>query len=456
MTFKILVVDDVPFNVKLFRVKLENLYFDVIAAENGLEAVEKIRKENPDLVLMDVMMPLMDGNEATRIIKSDPRLCTIPVIIVTALNAVEDKIKALKSGADDFITKPVNDQTFMARIKSLLRLKSLTDELILRNQTVMQFGGSNEAPSLSNMDFSIKGMHVLLLDDDIGQIKKITNLLVGQKAIVNTFSKVKDAHASLSSNTYDLIIANSQMINEDPLRLCSYAHNDERLKNIPILIIADENDVDIIDKAFDLGVSDCITPPVEVNELLARCYTQLRRKQYQDALERLYKDSVKLSIVDDMTNLFNRRYFNVHIPKIMADMKEKEKNLAIMVLDIDFFKRMNDTYGHSAGDMVLKQFAEVLNRYIRSHDTCIRMGGEEFLIALSDITPELAKEVASRIRESVEKEKFAVEGNKIEVTCSIGLSMMQKNDGIETLVGRADKALYKAKNSGRNRVEADF
>ncbi len=140
MTARILVVDDVDFNVKLLDAKLKQDYYQVFTASNGVQAVAKAKEIKPDLILMDVMMPEMDGFEATQIIKSDPNLSFIPIIIVTALNAQEDKVRGLEAGADDFLTKPINDKALMTRLKSLVRLKVMDDELRLRDQTGREFG----------------------------------------------------------------------------------------------------------------------------------------------------------------------------------------------------------------------------------------------------------------------------------------------------------------------------
>lgn len=458
MAYKILVVDDIPFNVSLLKAQLEGQYYIVITAANGIEALEQTRSHKPDLILMDVMMPVMDGYEATKLIKSDPSLYSIPIVLVTALDAIEDKIKGLKNGADDFITKPINDRTLIIRIKSLLRLKALIDELVLRNQTIIQLGGSNAIPFPGDYkDFSIKGMNVLLLDDDIGEIKKIENLLSSHGVKVEVFNKVQTAYENALHKDYDLLIVNVHMTEEDGLRFCSYISHEEHLRSLPILTIVDENNTSIMDKAFELGASDCISTPVEINELFARCYTQLRRKQYQDALANLFKDAAKLSIVDSLTGLFNRRYFDVYVPKIMKDIQSKSKNLFLLILDIDFFKRINDNYGHQAGDKVLQHFAEILKKEIRSHDTCARIGGEEFVVVLSDIELDLAKEVAERIRKTVEAEKISInDSQSISITCSIGMSNMLPEDDINSLMVKADKSLYKSKTSGRNMLTCDF
>src|SRR3984885_3684244 len=140
MTAQILVVDDVPANIKLLEAKLASEYYDVIAAKDGFEAIAKTKENKPDLILLDVMMPGMDGFETCRKLKEDAEISHIPVVMVTALSEKSDRVKGLEAGADDFLTKPINDIALLSRVKSLVRIKVLLDELRLRDQTGMQMG----------------------------------------------------------------------------------------------------------------------------------------------------------------------------------------------------------------------------------------------------------------------------------------------------------------------------
>ena len=140
MTAQILVVDDVPANVKLLEAKLASEYYDVISAKDGFEAIEKTKEHKPDLVLLDVMMPGMDGFEVCKKLKEDIEVSHIPIVMVTALSEKSDRLKGLDAGADDFITKPINDVALFARVKSLVRIKMLLDEVRLRDKTSIEMG----------------------------------------------------------------------------------------------------------------------------------------------------------------------------------------------------------------------------------------------------------------------------------------------------------------------------
>jgi two-component system cell cycle response regulator len=171
MTAQILVVDDVQANIKLLEAKLSSEYYDVISAKDGFEAISQAKEHKPDLILLDVMMPGMDGFETCKKLKEDAELSHIPVVMVTALSEKSDRLKGLESGADDFLTKPINDMALFARVRSLIRIKLLLDELRLRDKTSLQMGIQ---PSKENAFISdVSGAKILLVDDDEVQGKQI-------------------------------------------------------------------------------------------------------------------------------------------------------------------------------------------------------------------------------------------------------------------------------------------
>ena len=452
MAAKILVVDDVAFNVKLLTTKLTQEYYNVVTAQDGIEAIQKAKEENPDIILMDIMMPNMDGFEATKIIKSTPEISHIPVIMVTALDAKEDKVNGLKSGANDFLTKPINDYALIIRIKSLLRLKMITDQLRLRDQTSIDLGLS-EQPVI-NLNESIKSASVLLIDDDSLQAKKITNALSDSNITTNVMENETDLLPELQNNNYDLIIINSQLLDIDPLSLCSQIKGIESLRTVPVMMIHDEENQDILIKALEIGINDYISVPIHSEEIEARAITQIKQKQYQDLLRSNYIKNVSLSMVDELTGLHNRRYFENHIHNMIAYTKHNDKDLSLMVLDIDHFKAVNDTYGHQAGDKIIKDVASRIMKNIRSTDMCARYGGEEFIIALPDTNIEQTMIVANRIKNSISNIAFGidVEPHSISCTISIGVSVYKDERDLKKLIKIADDNLYQAKEGGRNLV----
>ncbi len=453
MTAQILVVDDVSANVKLLEAKLISDYYEVITATDGFEALAKAKKYKPDLILLDVMMPGMDGFETCQKLKSDPELSHIPVVMVTALSEKSDRLKGLEAGADDFITKPINDMALFARVKSLIRIKTLLDELRLRDATGMQMGvDTDEANSLIS---DVSGAKILLVDDDAVQSKQIISKL---KEIYNT-QLVENPELAMSiakEGGFDIIIISTLLTDMDGLRLASHLKSQEETRNVPILVFVDEDEHHIMLKALEMGINDYLVVPVDKNEMAVRVRTQLRRKRYQDALKAQYQKSVSMALTDGLTGLYNRHYLNAHLGNMVKQSTKNEKKLALMIMDMDHFKKVNDTYGHDVGDMVLKQLSGIITRAARATDLAARFGGEEFVVLMPETSPDSALGAANRMRELVETTPFIIDNdnNSINLTVSIGIAnLLEEGDSAEGLLKRADEALYLAKNAGRNNVK---
>ena len=455
MTGMVLVVDDIPANVKLLEVKLTNEYYDVTTAKSGVEALKVLETTPVDIILLDVMMPEMDGFEACRRIKANPALAHIPVVMVTALTETKDRVTGLKAGADDFITKPINDVALFARIRSLIRLKLMTDQLRLRNQTGEQFG------ALSSTEFQIitdtAGASIAIIDDDTLQVRQVSDALAGVGHKPYVISNPAEAIVRLPEIKPDLVIVSTMLTEGDGLRLCMQIHAQPDFRNVPLLIIADEEDKELILKGLELGVNDYIVSPIEINELIARTVTLVKRKRYQDAMKENYQQSVSLAVMDGMTKLYNRRYFDVHYDSIFKQAKEQQKKLAVIMADIDHFKSVNDTHGHQVGDEVIKEVARRLSATTRDTDFVARYGGEEFVMVLPSATLQEAQSVADRLLGLIRATPVTLPmaPGTLAVTISIGIACISAEDTQPAdLVKHADEALYKAKHGGRNRAEA--
>jgi len=436
MSARILVVDDVPANVKLLEARLSAEYFDVLTASNGAEALDICSRSECDIILLDVMMPDMDGFEVCRRLKSNPATHFIPVVIVTALDSPSDRVRGLESGADDFLTKPVSDIVLIARVRSLTRLKMMTDELRMRAITSLEIG--MEAPERSAIADKGVGGRILLVDDRPSSYDRLAPILSAEHTIdVETNPAEALFHAA------------------DGLRLCSQARSLERTRQLPILAISDADNNARLLRGLEIGVNDYLLRPVDKNELLARARTQIRKRRYTDHLRDNVQNSIEMAITDALTGLHNRRYMESHLSTLVEQASSRGKPLALMILDIDFFKSINDTYGHDAGDDVLREFAVRIRKSIRGIDLACRYGGEEFVIVMPETDLTVAGMVAERLRRSIAGETFAVnKGTKrIDVTISIGLATLDhKDEPVADVLKRADMALYQAKHDGRNRV----
>jgi diguanylate cyclase (GGDEF)-like protein len=303
---RILVVDDHEDNVEVLRARLEARGYEVEGATNGQEALDTVSRWCPDLVLLDVMMPDMDGLEVVKRLKADRNLPFIPVIMQTALDSTERMVAGLEAGADDYVTKPINFQELEARVRSLLRIKKLQQEVADREKELSQM-------------------------------------------------------------------------------------NDKLLH---------------------------------------------------------------ISMTDGLTGVDNRRALEQRLHEMFEHSLRLHEPIACVMCDIDHFKKVNDTYGHAAGDEVLKQFAEILKDAAREIDRVGRYGGEEFLLLLPGTVLDSAVTFAERVRQRVEENTFSFEGGTLKRTVSLGVASWPhpKIQGREEMLKAADDALYVAKEMGRNRV----
>ncbi|MGN6410757.1 MAG: PleD family two-component system response regulator [Nitrobacter sp.] len=455
MSARVLVVDDIPANVKLLEARLSAEYFDVVTASNGAQALEICARAKCDIVLLDVMMPDMDGFEVCRRLKANPATHFVPVVMITALDSPSDRVRGLEAGADDFLTKPVSDVVLTARVRSLTRLKMMTDELRLRAVTSLEIG--MQAPERDAVADAGKGGRILLVDDRASSYERLAALLSAEHT-VDVETDPSEALFHAAENNYDLLIVSLGLENFDGLRLCSQARSLERTRHVPILAIADANSNARLLRGLEIGVNDYLLRPVDKNELLARARTQIRRRRYTDRLRDNVQNSIEMAVTDGLTGLHNRRYMESHLVTLAEQASTRGKPLALMMLDIDFFKSINDSYGHDAGDDVLREFAVRVRKSIRGIDLACRYGGEEFVIVMPETDLHVAGIVAERLRRSIAGEPFAVHNGakRIEVTISIGLSILErKGEPVADVLKRADVALYRAKHDGRNRVVAE-
>jgi two-component system cell cycle response regulator len=455
MSAKILVVDDIAPNVKLLEAKLNREYFRVITAMSGPEALEKAHAERPDVILLDIMMPGMDGFEVCKRLKADPATQHIPVVMVTALTDIADRVRGLEAGADDFLSKPVNDLALMSRVRSLIRLKMTVDEWMLREETAQQFGYI--ASEMNLEDVPTKEAQILLVESHAMEAQRVVETLQRDQHRVTVVNNGQRALEMAETNQYELILISLNLDNEDGLRLCSHMRLGPQTKSVPIIMIAEEHDMVRVATGLEFnGAHDYILRPMDRNELRARVKSQVRRRRYQKRIKQNYETSVNMALTDSLTGLFNRRYLIAHLKKIIDELGQTAKPICVLIFDLDHFKNVNDTYGHHAGDDVLKEFSQRLGRELRSFDMLARLGGEEFVAVFPNMHRDTAFEVSYRLRRVIADKPFTLSnGVQINLTASIGGVILEDafdDNDAEQAIDRADKALYEAKDSGRNCV----
>jgi two-component system cell cycle response regulator len=454
MTARVLVVDDVQPNLKLLEARLSAEYFEVLTATNGPDAIAICEMGGCDIVLLDVMMPGMDGFEVCRRLRAASETVHLPIVLVTALDRPADRVRGLEAGADDFLTKPVDEIALIARVRSLARLKFSIDELRSRAAHSAATGVVESVEALKS-DARERG-RILLVDPQRSSFERLVNALTPHHDVIQV-DQPGEALAKAASENVDLMIVSLGLEEFDGLRLCSQARSHESTRNLPILLIADREDRQKVLRGLELGVNDYLSRPVDRNELLARARTNVRQKRYMDRLRQTVRRSVEMALYDPLTGLNNRRFLERRLPAMIDTARQRGAPLTMMILDIDHFKRINDTYGHDAGDLVLKGFAAELQQIVRGGDLVCRLGGEEFLVAMPGLDATHAARMAERARRIIENKEFPIGGavGLVSITVSIGLADFRGEQDSTDLYRRADRALYLSKSAGRNRVTLD-
>jgi len=456
MSGRIMVVDDIATNRMVLRAKLSAAYFDVIQAESGQEAILRAAEQQPDLILLDIMMPGMDGFETCRRLKAAKETAHIPVIILTSLNEPDDRVRGLECGAEDFLSRPIADLALFSRVRNLLRSKFMLDELRLRDRTTHELGLAEIVEGASDIP-AVPG-RVVMVPRDTAMARDWMHALDGVPELeLRTCFDEEEARALEGDDLPDVFLIHARLDRSggDGLRLVSHLRSRPHSRNAAVILVVPDQDQVKAAKGLDLGASDYLFDGFDPLELAVRLKNQIRNKQISDRLRDNVTDTMRLAVLDPLTGLYNRRYARQHLAKITERASETNKGFTLMLLDIDEFKRVNDTYGHSSGDCVLKEFSHRIRENLRGVDLVSRLGGEEFLVAMPDTTEEQARAASERLRQAIEETTFASQSGKsrFHVTVSIGVTLGDpKAADVEQLIQEADRALYASKSDGRNMV----
>jgi two-component system cell cycle response regulator len=453
MSGRILIVDAVPTNRIVLRVKMLAAQFAVEACASSAEARAIIANQCPDLILVNLSDPTEDRHGFCTALRADPNTSTIAIIAVGTADTSRARFAALDAGADDVLARPINDALLLARIRSLLRARSVTEELLLRDSTSRALGFCENRDSLVNTG------RITVITPEAAPMPELIATLnagLGHSVVVQTASAVlrhtDDVHCA------DLLIIPAAAPCDHAVALFSLVSDlrsrvDTRLASLLVMVPDGKPEVGAM--FLDLGADDVVMQNALPQEIILRAKALVRRKQLHDALRRNLLDGLQAAVTDPLTGLFNRRYVDHHLSRMSEQSAVAGSALAVMMIDIDHFKAINDTYGHAAGDRVL---AARLRDNLRAVDLVARIGGEEFLIAMPRTSARQAQGAADRLRRLVNQTPFDLGESyaPIPVTISVGVALSdeagQDQPDTHLMCDLADAALYRAKSAGRDCV----
>jgi two-component system cell cycle response regulator len=446
---RILIVDDNSLNTELLTAKLSSEEYEILHSYSGEAALKKADRELPDLILLAIIMPGLDGYEVTKRLKSNFRTKDIPIILITASHGTEDKRKGLEAGADEFLNSPVDTSELRARIKSLLSLKQYREQLQVRTQS------EKLSSTVAEQHESTQEKTLLLVEDDEVSIKLILNYLAGKPYKIEPFTDGIHAINRAKKGDVDLILLDLLLPGMDGFEVCQHLKGRIQTQNIQIVMITCLKDTESRVRGIELGADDFLIKPVNREILTARITALLRKKEYFDRLTLDYERALHSAVTDRLTGLYNHTYFK-HFLQLEIDRALRQRHpLTLMLFDIDDFKKYNDTLGHLAGDKILRELGQLILKNTRKIDLAARYGGEEFAVVLTYTDMQGGRMVAERLRRVVESHPFSYKtsfSSKI-LTVSIGVAGFYSDiRAIEELIERSDMALYRAKKEGKNRV----
>ncbi len=466
MQGKILVIDGTSTNRIVLKVKLSGAFYQVLQASSIADAVVCIASDAPDMII--TALSVSDGTAADlcRILRARPETANLPIMALGQGTDRETRLSTLAAGAFDVMDRPLDDTLLLGRVRSMIRAHNALEEWRMRDESSCAMGMAE-----TSADFAPVG-RVMLIGADLVQLRGWTKHLIPHLRGRFSMTLLKDAMASLHAGTpadvVVLALPHAQAQAEESMRLISALRVSAQTRQIGLLVIQQAPDPQRATQALDLGADDLMTNGFDAAELTLRLKVLLKRKRQIEQMHQSVRSGLRDAVNDPLTGLYNRRYAMPHLQNVVAQAAVTHRPYAAIIADMDHFKRINDMYGHAAGDAVLVETARRLRSAVRSTDMVARMGGEEFLIVMPGADLATARSNAKRLCDAIGSTPFIIPGvdRPVQITVSIGLALggdaatsihprlsAAHTETVQNLLCRADKALYAAKMKGRNRVD---
>jgi two-component system cell cycle response regulator len=456
MAGRILIADTTAANRIILKVKLEAARYDILQAATCEEVLARAKTDHPDMVILDAHLPGAPGGgvEICRRMKADPALAAIPVIVTDAVPDRAARLDALTAGGDDYLGKPFDEVTLLALVRHLMRARVMHEELTRRQDTAEEMGFADVAPEFARTP----RIAVIAPDPDQGLVwrRDLTQRLDGRIVVIDRGGAL-DRWAP--GDAPDAFVIGADLAHtRDGLMLVSELRSRTATRHAVIVIHDGRSDPAVVPSALDIGANAVTQGGFDAEEVALRLQPLIARKLKVDALRDSVDARLSLAVLDPLTGLYNRRYAETYMRRVIAQASDTGQPFALMLLDLDRFKSVNDTYGHIVGDEVLIETARRLRDNVREVDLLVRHGGEEFLIALPATDFDAASAAAERLRRVIAEApvRSASQGTDVSITVSIGVTVCtgapDEAHTLQGLIDAADRALYASKTDGRNLV----
>ncbi|CAM2010772.1 diguanylate cyclase [Acanthopleuribacter pedis] len=421
----ILAIDDSRTARKVLFRELNSAGYHLFFISDGTSAHKVAAVLNPSVVVTDLLMPGMDGYELCSQLAASSDTAHIPVVVITSLDSNELLREGFTAGIKEFFQKPWPNQQlvrFIDRLIVEMKYRRSETALVLEDSPTIR---RLVAHYLNKLGFSV-------VEFSLGV--ELVKYLQGEHSVV------------------DLMVLDWELPDWDGLDLVSTIRTKKEFAFTPILMLTGRNKESDIASALRAGADDYVTKPFKFEELAARIQAQMRIKRLIDELHEKNKLLEELALTDSLTGLYNRRHFDNQMEFFWAHHERAQHRFSLMLIDVDHFKSINDTYGHATGDEVLTILADLLKEICRKGDLVARFGGEEFAMILPETGQDEAWIVGERLRLAVQEYSFAVSGKTIAMTVSVGVVDSDRGEihKFEDMIHLADNTLYKAKAAGRN------
>tara|TARA_R110002020_G_scaffold67179_11_gene176546 strand:+ start:25780 stop:27195 length:1416 start_codon:yes stop_codon:yes gene_type:complete len=460
MQGKILIIDGISTNRIVLKVKLTAAFYHVTQASTITEALDLIRSDPPDLVITAINLPDGPSADLCARLRSQSQTATLPVLAIASSSDPEQRLETLRAGAFDIMVKPVNETLLMGRVRNMIRAHNELAEWRIRDDTSCALGLA-EAPALFTRPSNVTliGLDAASLQ---GWVRHLVPHLRARYSVALLRHALAQLHAGAPPDAVVLVLPDAEETTDECLRLISALRASAHTREIALLAIQKTPDPQRATSALDMGADDVMIGGFDAPELALRVQVLLRRKQQVAQMLQSVRTGLREVVNDPLTGLYNRRYAIPFMNRMIENSAASGAPFAVILADMDHFKRINDAYGHASGDAVLTETARRLRNAVRNTDVVARMGGEEFLVAMPATDAHAARSLAHRMCDAIGSMPFSIPGahKPVPITISLGLaigtqhqcSAIRKPESVDALLDRADKALYGAKMQGRNRV----